>query len=436
MLAYYAQLGFRSLRRNPVLTTLMIVVIAVGVAAAMTCYAVFRATSGDPIPQKSSQLFIAQVDNYGPDPDDPSGEPLPWMTWRDAVALSRAHKAPRQTALYPIGASVVSDRPGQLAWPVRGYAVQTDMFPMFDVQFLYGGPWSPADDQAEARVVVISQDLNDRVFDGANSVGREINLDDTLFRVVGVARRWNARPRFFDLDAENGFGDMGDMYMPFGRAITDGRKPEGGNACNRSFEPGWQNFVRSECVFVSFWAELPDAASVAAYRQYLVDYSEEQNRSGRFHWKPNVRLRDVMSWLAYRQVVPPEARMGMVISIAFLGICLINVVGLLLAKFMRRSGEIGVRRALGASRRAIYAQFMLEAGVVGLAGAVLGVILTGLGTLCLGLVFSPVVADLARMSPALLGITIAVALASTLLAAFYPTWRASRVQPAWQLKAG
>jgi putative ABC transport system permease protein len=39
------------------------------------------------------------------------------------------------------------------------------------------------------------------------------------------------------------------------------------------------------------------------------------------------------------------------------------------------------------------------------------------------------------MSPPLLGLTVLVALASTLVAAFYPTWRASRVQPAWQLKA-
>lgn len=436
MLAYYAQLGFRSLRRSPILTALMIVVIGVGVAAAMTCYSVFRATSGDPIPQKSSQLFIAQIDNYGPDPDDPGADPMPWITWRDALALKHAHRALRETALYPIGASVVFDKPGQLAWPVRGYAVQTDIFPMFDMKFVYGGPWSVQDDEAEAPVVVIAEDLNDRVFGGANSVGREINLDGKTFRVVGVTRRMEMRPRFFDLDAGNGFGDLGEMYMPFGRAIADGRNPEGGNACNKPSAPGWDNFVRSECIFVSYWVELPDAASAAAYRQFLRDYSLEQNRAGRFHWDPNVRLRDVMSWLAYRRVVPPEARMGLVISVAFLGICLVNVIGLLLAKFMRRAGEIGVRRALGASRRAIYAQFMLEAATVGLAGGLLGILLTGLGTLCLQLVFSPVVAKLAAMNLSLLGITVLVALASTLLAAFYPVWRASRVQPAWQLKAG
>jgi putative ABC transport system permease protein len=127
--------------------------------------------------------------------------------------------------------------------------------------------------------------------------------------------------------------------------------------------------------------------------------------------------------------------MSLLVSAAFLVICLVNVIGLLLAKFMRRAPEIGIRRALGASRGAIYTQFLLEAASVGLAGGVLGVILTGLGTLCIGFVFDPAIADLVHMSLPLLGLTVLVALASTLVAAFYPTWRASRVQPAWQLKA-
>jgi putative ABC transport system permease protein len=340
MFAYYLQLGFRSLRRNPMLTLLMVLVIAVGVAASMTTYAVFRATSGDPIPQKSSRLFIAQIDNYGPgDPSDDQsdGEPLPWITWRDATALMQARKAQRQTALYPITTSVVFDDPGRLAYPVKGYAVYNDMFPMFDVPFLYGSPWSVADDKAQARVVVIGKDLNDRVFGGANSVGKEIDLDGTRFRVVGVTARFDARPRFFDLDSQNGFGDLGDLYMPFERAIADERTPAGGTVCNRPWSPGWQNYLRSECVFVSFWAELPDRASADAYRSFLHDYAAEQTRAGRFHWAPNVRLRDVMSWLSYRRVVPPEARMSLVVALAILVICLVNVIGLHLCAIPDRS---------------------------------------------------------------------------------------------------
>jgi len=69
--------------------------------------------------------------------------------------------------------------------------------------------------------------------------------------------------------------------------------------------------------------------------------------------------------------VPPESRVSLMVSLGFFLICLVNTIGLLLAKFMRRSGEIGVRRALGASRREIYTQFLIEAGTVGLAGGLL-----------------------------------------------------------------
>ena len=67
MFTYYFRLGLRSLRRNTVLTGLMIAAIAVGIGACMTTLTVFRAMSGDPIPQKSSRLFAPQIDNWGPD---------------------------------------------------------------------------------------------------------------------------------------------------------------------------------------------------------------------------------------------------------------------------------------------------------------------------------------------------------------------------------
>jgi hypothetical protein len=55
-------------------------------------------------------------------------------------------------------------------------------------------------------------------------------------------------------------------------------------------------------------------------------------------------------------VVPGDVRLQMWLAFGFLRVCLVNTVGLLLAKFLRRSGEIGVRRALGASRAEIFLQ--------------------------------------------------------------------------------
>ena len=66
MFGYYLQLALRSLKRNVMLTALMIAAIGVGIGASMTTLTVFRAMSGDPIPRKSSRLFAVQIDNWGP----------------------------------------------------------------------------------------------------------------------------------------------------------------------------------------------------------------------------------------------------------------------------------------------------------------------------------------------------------------------------------
>ena len=66
MFNYYVGLAVRSLKRNIVLTVLMIAAIGVGIGASMTTLTVFRAMDRDPIPQKSRQLFAVQIDNWGP----------------------------------------------------------------------------------------------------------------------------------------------------------------------------------------------------------------------------------------------------------------------------------------------------------------------------------------------------------------------------------
>jgi putative ABC transport system permease protein len=126
---------------------------------------------------------------------------------------------------------------------------------------------------------------------------------------------------------------------------------------------------------------------------------------------------------------------SLVVALGLLIVCLVNTAGLLLAKFLRRSSEIGVRRALGAPRTAIYTQFLTEAGIVGTAGGLLGLLLTWVGVKSVTWVLPKEIATLARMDFSLLILTLIVAVIATVLAGLYPTWRASRVQPALQLKS-
>jgi putative ABC transport system permease protein len=434
MFAYYLQLGLRSLRRNPLLTALMVIAIGFGVAASMTTYSVFRAVSGNPIPQKSSQLYEVQIDNWGPQNNN-QGNPPDELDYTEAMDLMKAHKAIRQTALYPVQLSIILEDPDKKPIRPSTYAVYTDAFRMFDIPFLYGSGWSAADDQGRAPVVVIGRALNDRLFHGANSVGQEINLSGHNYRITGVIDTWHPLPRYFDPLSDDAFGEAIQLFIPLTRAVDQQLLTDGNTGCTtENYGSGWDAFLRSNCTWLLYWAELPSTADAMAYRQYLHDYAAEQQRAGRFAWPPNVRLRNVTQWLDYQHIVPPETSLSLYVSLGFLLICLINTVGLLLAKFMRRAPEVGVRRALGASRRTVYAQFLMEGAAVGLAGGVLGLLLTGVGIWSVGLVFDERIARLATLDLPLMASTLCVAVLASVLAALYPTWRAAQVQPAWQLK--
>ncbi|MEO7066746.1 MAG: ABC transporter permease, partial [Rhodanobacter sp.] len=406
-------------------------------AASMTTWSVFRAVSGDPIPWKSAQLFVPQIDMWGPQGRGPNGEPINAMSYTDAMALMRDHRAKRQSAMYIMSSSVVPADPGKHPFNVTGHAVYGEFFPMLDVPFLYGSGWSTGDDTNRAQVVVINSKLNQKLFGGVNSVGKNLNIEGKNYRVAGVLDGWNPQPRFYDVVNTGGFSSgTDDVFMPFQTAIQAGIPNDGNTNCITV--PTGSEFVglqHSDCAWIAFMVELDDAAAVKAYREYLDGYARDQQKAGRFGWAPNNRLRDLPAWLSARHVVPSDTKVSLLVALGLLLVCLVNTVGLLLAKFLRRSGEIGVRRALGAPRSAIYAQFLTEAGMVGLAGGVLGLLLTGIGVASVGWVLPKSISDLARVDISLLALTLLTAVLATLLAGLYPTFRASRVQPAWQLKS-
>ncbi|HTY48503.1 MAG TPA: ABC transporter permease [Steroidobacteraceae bacterium] len=439
MFGYYLQLAIRSLRRNVVLTALMIAAVAVGIGAAMTALTTLRAMSGDPIPDRSSQLFVPQIDAWGPDSrhDHPTDHLNDQLSYRDAMAFMRAHQGVRQTAMYSVAMDVSpqQDKP----FSATGRATYADFFGMFEVPFRSGGPWSSADDAGHTNVVVLSAKLADRVFPNIDPVGRTISLDARDYRVVGVLEPWNPTPRFYDVTGL-AFMNAEDFYLPFNTAIDRHLESNGNNSCNVLPAPGWDGHLNSECVWLQFWVELPTAAAVRDYRNFLANYAAEQRRSGRFHWPDRVELHDVHDWLVLEKVVPDEMKVNTLIGMGFLVVCLINAIGLMLARFARRAGELGVRRALGGSRSDIFLQCLTETAVVGLLGGVLGLALTAAGLAADRALLAPqaeylALNSLTRLDWGMVGITLSVAVLATLGAGVYPTWRASRVQPAWQLKA-
>ncbi|WP_413624783.1 ABC transporter permease [Luteibacter sp. Lutesp34] len=437
MLGYYLELALRHVRRNPMLTALMVLAIAVGIGASMTTLTVMHLLAGDPLPGRSQHLYYPQVDVS---PESRGREPYDVLDYRTAVDLWNSRKADRQTLV--VNSPVKLEAPESTLPPLMLPMLSTtaDFFPMFDVPFRYGRGWSADDDEARSRVAVISSDLNEKLFAGANSVGHTLRLRGKDVRIVGVLAPWRPSPLFYDVrggrfsngDTADFYSKPEDVITPLNTAleINDGNFQQF-TCWSMPATPG--HLQNSPCVWVALWVQLDTAGKVAAYRRYLDDYAAQQQALGRIKLGNNNRMRSLMEWLDFNGVVPNDVKLQTLLAFAFLVICLFNVVGLLLAKFLRRGGEIGLRRALGASRRTVFAQYLVEAGVIGVVGGVGGLLLTLLG---LALVRRQPVpyADFIHLDVSMFLTTFALSIGVSLLAGLLPALRASLVEPALQLK--
>jgi putative ABC transport system permease protein len=429
---YYLDLARRSLGRYRALTALMVLAIALGIGSTMTTLTVLYLLSGDPLPGKSHRTFYVQLDAAGAENFRPGEEPHLQVTRYDAEALLRAKGAQRQAMMSGGGGALFPERAGLEPFFTEFRYTSADFFAMFDAPFARGAAWSASDDDARARVAVIAKELAEKLFEGADAVGRTIRLEQHEFLVVGVLEHWRPTPHFYDLMTSE-YGQSEQVFLPFSTAIELGLERSGSIDCWGNSGPN-PLALEVPCTWIQFWVQFDSQDQAAAYRDFLVGYSEEQGRAGRFVRPPNVRLRNVMEWLDFRGVVPSDVRLQAWLAFAFLAVCLLNTVGLLLAKFLRRSQEIGVRRALGASRRAIFGQFLVEAGSIGLIGGVLGLGLAWLGLWAVRQ--QPVdYAPLAELDLTMLATTFAIAIISSLLGGVLPAWRAARIAPALQLKS-
>ncbi len=439
MLRYYLLLGVRNLVRSPLLTGLMVLTLAVGVAASISTLTILHVMSGDPIPHKSDRLLVPLVDNGpvrnyvpGTQPDDRQ------LSYRDAANLRRSGQGMRRTAIYDVAGAIEPERPDLPVDQAAGLAVDADFFAMFEVPFLRGAPWTAAEDASRARVVVLGKSRAEKTFGAQDALGKTLRMFGQDFRVVGVLDTWRPVPRYPRLQNGSGGALAGEdgIYIPFATA-TDLEIPNtASTSCDQDAAPkaGYAGFLDSECTWIQFWFEIASSSDRAALHQHLTRYAAEQRRLGRLPRDAPVQLFDVMEWLRYMNVVSNDARLATWLAFGFLVLCLVNTTGLLLAKFSSRAPEVGVRRALGATRGAIIRQFLAEAAVVGLAGGLVGLLLS-LGALALIAQQARQLSMVARMDWVMLGTTFLIALATSLLAGLLPTWRAAQVTPALQLKS-
>lgn len=442
MLAYYLKLAVRDFRRNPGLTALMVAAIALGIAVCVMTLTVYQGMAGNPLWWKEGQVFSVSVDAWGkerPYSEDHPDLPPPLLTYPDATAIQASGIPLRSAAMYSTNGIVVAGSPA--GKPVRAQTRVTgaDFFAMFDVPFRYGGAWSKGADAGPEPVIVISAELNDKLFAGANSVGRSLRWNDREFRVVGVLAPWLPMPRFYDV-VNGPFDEPDDAYLPFRWGETAELEVSGNTNCWKPEEiDGFKDQLRSECIYMSLWVELPDASTRERMQAWIDGYARQQQKLGRFERPLNNRLTPVSQWLADNDVVRDDNRVLVGLAFAFLAVCLLNTVGLLLAKFMSRAAITGVRRALGASRGQVFLQHLTEVGVIAALGGVLGLALGALLLAGLRALYAQEGGGgyqvLAHVDGGSILVAVGLALVATLAAGLYPAWRVGRLPPAVYLKS-
>jgi putative ABC transport system permease protein len=416
----------------------MVLALGLGIGAFMTTFTVYYLMSGDPIPHKSSMLYAVQLDNW--DPNDPPTESAkdvePQITYRDGQNLMNADTpATRQAQMYASSAVVVpqGDDP---PFDENIRATYHTFFEMFDVPFLFGGPWQRSQDDDHASVAILGRKLNEQLFAGENSVGRSIQLDDNFFKIVGVIDDWQPMPRFYHADWTRAYEDTEQIFIPFTRAIDEPMGATGNTNCWKSLDdsiPVFDAFLQSECVWNQFWVELETPEQAAAYKDYLDNYVREQKKIGRFERPLNTFISNVMEWMDVNGVVRNDNRVLVRLSFLFLLVCVLNTVGLLMAKFLGKSGEVALRRAMGASSRAVFSQNLVEVGAIGILGGIAGVGLAWLGLRGVETLYRGY-QHLVSLDPLMLFSAVGLAVAAAIVAGLYPVWRVSRLAPAGLLK--
>jgi putative ABC transport system permease protein len=436
MFAYNLKLAVKSMRRNPILTALMVAAIGVGIGMSMTTLSVFYLMSDNPIPEKSELLFAVQLDSWNPlrpfESDRPERPPHQ-LTYRDSTALLNLAAGARQTAMFESSLIIEPDSQGELPFEADARVTTSDFFPMFNVPFRYGSGWDSSADQASEAVVVLTKELNERLYGGEDSVGRFTTMQGMRFRVIGVIEEWEPTPRFYD-PINGAFQSVQEMFVPLALTPILELGSVGSDWGWKSEQlDSFADWLQSESVWLQYWTELEDPSLRESYLGHLDAYVNEQKKLGRFARPLNNRVNNVMEWLDYHEVVARDSRILLGLSFLFLMVCLLSTIALLLTKFIGKTAESSLRRALGASRKAIFRQQIVEVGLIGLTGGAIGLGLAVLGLQAIQYLYDAP-DGLVSMDWVLVMTAIVLSIGSSMMAGIYPAWRVCSIEPASQLK--
>jgi putative ABC transport system permease protein len=217
MLAYQIKSALRSMKRNPALSALLIAGIGLGIAVSTAFITTYYLMAGDPIPHKSDQLFYVEMDSWNPDrpyDDDHPERPPEQVTYRDARGIMESDIPTYQSVMFRASLTVQPEAENEKPYRADIRVCFNDFFSMFEVPFLYGGPWSDAADDNAERVLVINAETNRKLFGGENSVGRTMRIENEIYSIVGVVDEWRPQIKYYDPN-NNTMGEPEAIFLPY-----------------------------------------------------------------------------------------------------------------------------------------------------------------------------------------------------------------------------
>jgi putative ABC transport system permease protein len=311
-----------------------------------------------------------------------------------------------------IETAVVYDGQHRVELPFR--RTDADFWRIADFRFLEGGPFNAADDAAGRPVVVITDDVRKKLFDGAPALGRSINIGGDVHRVIGVVP---AVP----LTQQVAYSTM---WAPLGPGTTQAKSEQFGNLIGVVLAKSKSDIPALQREFQTRVSRLPiDDPKLIKEIHSDLDTTFE----GLARQLTGNRLGDR---------APAALRLILVLlAVLLMSLPALNLVTLNLSRILERAPEVGVRKAFGAPKRMLIGQFVMENVVLTLIGGGAAFVLAFVLLRAFDS-FELVPGMHFDLNLRVFGYGILIAAFFGVFSGLYPAWKMSRLNPVNALRGG
>jgi putative ABC transport system permease protein len=343
-------IALRALRVNKLRSALTMLGIVIGVGAVIATVAVgagAQARVAEQIRSLGSNLILVTAGSINSRGVRGGGGTLVTLTEDDAVAIQRQITAVQAAA--PTVGRTMQVVHGNLNWATAVTGVTPEWLEAKEWDILDGRPITAEDHHAAAKVVLVGQTVAHRLFGDENPLGTTIRIGRVPFTVIGVLERKGRNTAGWDQD------DLLMVPLSTSRRHLFGRVP---------------GKVRAVWVITVKVREGEDFLEAeAAIRDLL-----RQRHGLRHDQDDDFTLRDLAD-VVQSQEEASRVMAYLLAAIAAVSLLVggIGIMNMMLVSVTERTREIGLRLAVGARRRDILAQFLMEAATLSLVGGTIGV---------------------------------------------------------------